>query len=450
MKNSLLISILLLVMSTMLMAEDWLTIYNDDLSLIRSTFNLNLKAGRQNYNFDQITSRIQPKSVIVSSPSPGFKVAEQNYEYDLADRWAVLSKYLDKEVVLVAEDNDRTTGILKYFDGSSYGVLEDSTQRFIMLSADKVQKIQLASLPENFYVRPTLHWSLISPKNGDIPVQLTYLSGGFSWDVVYNSVWDEKNLEFNSWVTINNQSGKSFEDANLKLIAGDINIVREYGKYYSRDMDMMYAESAAMGGYDAGPSFEEKSFHDFHMYSLDEKVSFANNQTKQITLYPTMNVKAENIYEYPLWGDGVKSIIKFKNTEANGIGVPLPKGNIKVYKQDTDGNLEFIGEDSIKHTGRNEEVSITTGKAFDLVGSTLVKDQSNPSRNVSERSIQVTLRNNSDAEQSINVVYQLGGNTKIIKTDITPEINTDNKATFNVKVPKNTVAIFTFRERTEY
>ena len=447
MKNKLLVSILLLLISTMLLAEDWLTIYNDDLSLVRSTFEIDLQAGRQEYNFDQITSRIQPSSVIVTSKLPGFKVAEQNYEYDLADRMAVLGKYLDKEVTVYMEDGSRTTGTLKFFDRSTYGITESGTDRFIMVDAAKAQTVQLASLPENFYVRPTLHWSLISPKTGKVPIQLSYLSGGFSWDVTYNTVWDGKKLDFNSWVTINNRSGKAFEDANLKLIAGEIN--RSYRDYGYDDLGMVYQE-AARGDYYEAPEFEEKVFHDFHMYTLSEKVSFANNQTKQLTLYPTMNVSAEGRYEYNLWGDGVRSVIKFKNTEANGIGVPLPKGVIKVYKQDTDDNMEFIGEDSVEHTGRNEEVKINTGKAFDIVASTLAKDRAYISQNVTERTIQVTIRNNSDEEKTIDVLYQLGGNTRILTTDIKPEIDTNNRATFLVKVPKNTQAIFSFRERTEY
>ena len=447
MKNKVLVSILLLLISSLLLAEDWLTIYNDDLSLVRSTFDIELQAGRQEYNFDQITSRIQPSSVIVSSKLPGFKVAEQNYEYDLADRMAVLGKYLDKEVSVYMEDGSRTSGILKFYDRNTYGITESGTERFIMVQADKVQTIQLASLPENFYVRPTLHWGLISPKSGRVPIQLSYLSGGFSWDVTYNTVWDGKKLDFNSWVTINNRSGRAFEDTNLKLIAGDINRAQQYIRPTSR-YALMYEEAAAMG--DDAPEFEEKVFHDFHMYTLDQKVSFANNQTKQLTLYPTMNVSAEGRYEYTLWGNGVLSIIKFKNTKENGIGVPLPKGVIKVYKKDSDANMEFIGEDRIEHTGRNEEVKINTGKAFDIVASTLSKDQANISRNVSERTIQVTIRNNSDEEKTIDVFYQLGGNTRIIRSDINPEIDTNNKATFLVTVPKNTQAIFSFRERTEY
>ncbi|MGI6198125.1 MAG: DUF4139 domain-containing protein [Candidatus Cloacimonadaceae bacterium] len=446
MKNKILFSVLLLLTCSMLLAEDWLTIYNDDLSLVRSTFEIELTSGRQEYNFDQITSRIQPNSVVVTSKLPGFKVAEQNYEYDLADRMAVLGKYLDKEVTVYMEDGSRTTGILKFFDNSTYGITESGTERFIMVQTGKVQTVQLASLPENFYVRPTLHWGLISPKSGKVPIQLSYLSGGFSWDVTYNTVWDGKKLGFNSWVTINNRSGRAFEDTNLKLIAGDVNRAQ-----YGRGMDMydyMYAEAAAMG--DDAPEFEEKVFHDFHMYTLDQKVSFANNQTKQLSLYPTMNVSAEGRYEYSLWGNGVRSIIKFKNTKENGIGVPLPKGVIKVYKKDTDDNMEFIGEDRIDHTGRNEEVKINTGKAFDLVASTRSKDETYISDRVSERTIQVTIRNNSDEEKTIDVFYQMGGNTRILRSDIKPEIDTNNKATFFVTIPKNTQAIFSFRERTEY
>ena len=448
MKNKIILSILLLLIGTMLLAEDWLTIYNDDLSLVRSTFDIEIEAGRQEYNFDQITSRIQPSSVIVTSKIPGFKVAEQNYEYDLADRMAVLGKYLNKEITVYMEDGSKTSGFLKFFDHSTYGIVESKTERFIMIAADKVQTVQLASLPENFYVRPTLHWSLISPKSGRVPIQLSYLSGGFSWDVTYNTVWDGKKLDFNSWVTINNRSGRAFENANLKLIAGEINRVREITIRGGRSREVNFKMSADFAG--GAPSFEEKAFHDFHMYTLDQKVSFANNQTKQLSLYPTMNVTAEGRYEYEVFDDAVSSIIQFKNTEENGIGVPLPKGVIKVYKQDSDGNMEFIGEDSINHTSRNEEVKIKTGKAFDIVASTLSKDHKDVSRNASESTIQITIRNNSNEEKTIDVIYQMDGNECIISSDIKPEIDTNNKATFSVKVPDNTQKIFSFRERTEY
>lgn len=431
-----------------LLAEDWLTIYNDDLSLVRSKFELQLTEGRQEVNYDDITSRISPASVIVSPEKGDLKVAEQNYEYDLAGKWQIMAKYLDKEVMVITADQSRYRGILKFYDGSAYGLVESGTKKLVIVSEEETQAIQLAQLPSNFYVKPTLHWSLIAGKTDTYPVQMTYLTGGLSWNVTYNCVWDKKLLDMNSWVTLSNQSGKAFTDVNLKLIAGDVNVVQNYYDEYKR---YEMADSAvATGGGMAAPSFEEKAFHDFHMYTLDQKVSFADKQTKQIAMYPTQHVKATPVYEYPVWGSGVNSMIKFKNTEENGIGKPLPKGTIKVYMKDTDGNLEFIGEDSINHTGRNEEVVINTGTAFDLVGSTLVKDQEQLKRNESERTFQITLRNNTKEPKTVNVIHQLGGNSRIVASDITPEIDTNLKATFKVDIPADSQVIFTFRENTSY
>lgn len=449
MKKTLILALSLVALVLPIVAEDWITIYNDDLSLVRSNFELELKAGRQDYNFDDISSRINAPSVIVHSLDGGVRVAEQNYEYDLAGKRQIIAKYLDREVELLTKDGERVIGTLKFYDNTSYGVIEKGSQRLFVVSDAQVQLLKLAELPSNFYTKPTLHWSLIANTAGKHPLQLTYLTGGLSWDVSYNAVWDEETLAMNSWVTISNQSGKSFDDVNLKLIAGDINRVREeYDLYYK---NMRYAD-IAMGAESPAPSFEEKAFHDFHMYSLDQKVSFANNQTKQLELYPLQNVTAEQVYEYSIWGDGVKSVIKFKNTEDNGIGKPLPKGKIRVYKQDSDDNLEFIGEDSIKHTSKNEEVSITTGKAFDLVASSLVQNYKDLGKNKSERDIQVTLRNNSDETKTINVLYVLGSNSRIIevKNNHKYTVDTNRKVTFPIELQPDEQVILTFTERTEF
>ena len=278
---------------------------------------------------------------------------------------------------------------------------------------------------------------------------MTYLSGGFSWDVTYNAVWDEKNLLLNSWVTINNNSGKAFENTNLKLIAGEIN--RVYDNAYAMKSAAGYGRMMAMETLDAAaPTFEEKAFHDFHMYTLDQKVSFANNQTKQLELYAPQTIKARSEYEYSVHGSGVKSIIKFKNTAENGAGKPLPKGKIKVYKQDTDTNLEFIGEDRINHTSKNEEVSINTGNAFDLVASTLVKESKQVSPRVTDRLLQITLKNNSASKKTVNVIHQLSTNTRILEAERKYSIDTNEKVTFPVEIEPDKQVIFTFKERSEY
>ena len=149
-------------------AEEWITIYNDDLSLVRSKFDLNLDAGRQDYNFSDITSRIDPASVIVSGG--GIRVAEQNYEYDLAGRSQILAKYLDREVMIIMEDQSKLQGTLKFNDGMSLGIIEKGTGKLLVISQEQMQWIQLAELPSNFYTKPTLHWSLIAPQKGKFPV----------------------------------------------------------------------------------------------------------------------------------------------------------------------------------------------------------------------------------------------------------------------------------------
>ncbi len=444
MKHILLVLALSMVLLP-LAAEEWITIYNDDLSLVRSRFELDLQAGRQEYNFDDITSRIEPASVIVTGG--GIRVAEQNYEFDLAGKHQIMMKYLDREVNVVTKDQSKLSGTLKFFDGGSIGIIENGTGKLLVIADGETQWIQLAELPANFYTKPTLHWSLIAPKKAKYPVQMTYLSGGFSWDVTYNTVWDEKTLLLNSWVTINNRSGRAFNDVNLKLIAGDVNKV--YDSYSKSGMgyDRM---SAGMAMEEAAPSFEEKVFHDFHMYTLDQKVSFANNQTKQLELYPPQNVSARSEYEYQVYSSAVKSMIKFKNTAENGAGKPMPKGTIKVYKQDTDGNLEFIGEDRINHTSKNEEVAINTGNAFDLVASTRVKEQKQISNRITERLIQVTLKNNSATKKSINVTHQLSTSTSITASDLKYTKDNNDKLTFATEVAPDKELIFTFRERSEY
>ncbi|MCB5286676.1 MAG: DUF4139 domain-containing protein [Candidatus Cloacimonetes bacterium] len=438
-------AVLLLSLVLPLVAEDWITIYNDDLSLIRSSFNLELKKGRQKYNFDDISSRIMPSSVIVKGS--GIRVAEQNYEYDLAGKHQIMAKYLDKDVIAVMKDQSRLEGTLKFFDGSNLGIIESSTKRLLVIADSEVQWIQLASLPTNFYTKPTLAWDLIVAKNGEHPMIISYLSGGFSWDVTYNAVWKDTKLELNSWVTINNRSGKAFEDVNLKLIAGEINQIRN--KYMGRGGG--YDEGIMMDSMAGAPSFEEKAFHDFHMYTMDQKVSFANNQTKQLELYPTQVVTARPVYEFNTFGSGVQSLIKFVNTKDQGLGKPLPKGVIKVYKADTDSNLEFIGEDSIKHTSRNEEVSINTGKVFDLVASSQVRNQKTISQRSSQREIHVNIKNNSLERKSINVVHQLSGNARITSGQLRYAYDElKNTVTYNVSLDPGQDQSFFFVELSEW
>jgi hypothetical protein len=197
-----------------------------------------------------------------------------------------MAKYIDKEVTMLTKNQATVySGIMKFYDGSSIGLLESGTNRLLILSEAEVEVIQLAELPSNFYTRPTLHWSLIAPSSSRYPLQLTYLTGGFSWDVAYNAVWNGERLALNSWVTIRNYSGRAFNNVNLKLVAGDINRVSNVYKSF----DEMTLDRATRAGEWQHPPLKREHFT-IPLYSLDQKVSFANNQTKQLELYPLQNV----------------------------------------------------------------------------------------------------------------------------------------------------------------
>ena len=449
-RTTLLILVVISLASISLQAAEWLTIYNDDLALVRSQFNLPLEKGSQYYNFDQITSRIKPASVVVKSTSEPVVVAEQNYEYDLAGTEQILAKYIEKDIAVSTKNQMSYSGKMKFYDGLTIGLIEKGTDKLILINRVEIQQLQLAELPSNFYTKPTLRWRLLANRKTSYPMQISYLTGGLSWDVTYNSTWDGKTLLLNSWVTINNQSGKGFENVNLKLIAGEINQVREqfFGKGGGRAMfseDTMMATAAA-------PSFEEKGFHDFHMYTLSEPVSFADKQIKQLQLFPLKSVKAEAVYEYSVNSDEVLSKIKFDNKETNGLGIPLPKGVFKIYKEDTDKNLEFIGEDTINHTSKNEEVNLTTGKAFDLVGKTITKSSRNLGNNSSEQEFQVTLRNNSKEEKTIRVIQYKNPSSIILEKtcNMVFELTKDNYYVWNIKILPDKEAVLTFTQRYNY
>jgi len=441
-----LLTIIILTSAVSCFAKDWLTVYNDDLALVRSQFDLKLDKGAQFYNFDQIPSQIKTESVIVKPLKGRVTVAEQNYEYDLAGTEQILAKYIDRDVNLTTINNSVYNGVMKFFDGNNLGLLEQGTNKLILIKRDEIQQVQLEELPSNFYTRPTLRWRLLTNDKGTYPVQISYLTGGLSWNVTYNATWDGQTLGLNSWVTLNNQSGKGYDQVNLKLIAGDINQVRTYlaGKVRMEDT-AMYAKGSM-----AAPEFEEKAFHDFHMYTLSEPVSFADKQIKQLQLFPYKSVAASPVYEYQTYTNAVLSKIKFVNKEENGLGIPLPKGVFKIYKEDSDKNLEFIGEDEIDHTSRNEEVVLTTGKAFDLVGKTITKNSRDLGTYVSENDMQITLRNNSKENKTIRVIHNRDPRSTILSENLTHTTTEDNKYIWEATLKPDTEFVLTFTERFKY
>ena len=440
------IIIVVIFVITFLSAKDQVTIYNENFSLVRSSIDLTLSKGIQSYYMDDIPSTIEANSVIIKPLKGNIEIFSQNYEYDLANTSKILEKYIGKDIEIIAEDDVKFIGKLQFNDSSTIGIIENNTNKLILIQRDEIRNISLAELPKNFFLKPTLHWRLNASKAGKFPIDFSYICTGMKWDVTYNTVWNEDigKLEINSWVTIINKTGKSFIDTKLKLIAGDVRKITQQIErvYYTR---LAMEKTAA-----AAPDFAEKAFHDFHLYTLSENVNINNNQTKQLRLFPTKTVNAESRYEYTTGSTDVQSKIKFINSKKDGLGIALPKGVVKIYKKDdADNELEFIGEDRLDHTAKDEEILLTTGNAFDLVAETVTMERRTISKRIIERDMKVTLKNRSGKAKIIIVLHYLYGDWSIMKNNLSFNKKSASQIEFEKELKPDEVFELPWTERIE-
>lgn len=330
-----------------------LTIYNGGFGAVKEIRKVSLTGGETELVFADVAQQIETDSLLVE----GLNILEFNYDYDLVDRGKLLKKYIDKEVYLM----DRKTGEKKScrllsVEGAGSCVLEDNASKEIYI--DTQAELVLPSLPSGLIVKPALVWN-IAPTITD-SVKVSYLSQGFNWNANYVVEVLENTLNIAGWAEIENQSGTTFENARVKLIAGDVNRIQDDVDY---DMEerMYICESSA------APQAEEKNFFDYHMYTLLNTTTLKDNQTKQINILNGKSVPYKRYYRLDLREDKVNVVIEFANKKESGLGLAMPKGKIKLYKADeADNSLEFIGEDSIGHTPKDEDIKLTIGNAFDI------------------------------------------------------------------------------------
>ncbi|MCB5249804.1 MAG: DUF4139 domain-containing protein [Candidatus Cloacimonetes bacterium] len=406
------IFIIILLSSVLLYALDNLTIYNDNLAVFKTELDLHLQKGIQNYLYNDIPERIEPSSLIFSSKNKNLFLFSQNYEYDLADTDAILKKYINSNISIIMKDNTEFDGILLFFNMNTIGLQDEETKELNLLNKQEIKSIKLLNLPSNFYTKPTLNWQLNAPLTGKYPVTISYITRGLSWYVTYNAVLIQNKVQISPWVTINNQSGKSYDQVVLKLVAGELNKVDTY-----RAGNVLYSKDAMMER--SSPTFEEKSFADYHLYTLDQKASINDKQIKQMLLFDTKEITIERIYRYDssqYSNNKVKSTINFKNTKKNGLGIPLPKGIVKLYQyDDADNNIEFIGEDDLPHTSIDQNVLLTIGNAFDVIANTkIIKDIK--IGNDIEQQFEVKIQNKKIEPIKLIISHYIGNNNyKIIE-----------------------------------
>ncbi len=398
-----------------------LAVYNQGVALVKDTRALDLTAGTQSVTVTDVAGQLDPTSVHFQSLTDpaGTTVLEQNFEYDLVGADKLLEKYLDEQIQVITNDGTTYAGTL--LSGAGDIILRDGDGQVVVVRRDQIRDFTFPALPEGLITRPSLVWLVRAAQAGTHDVEIAYLTGGISWQANYVLLLaqDGTSLDLDGWVTLDNRSGATYENATLKLIAGDINRVSPSGVGGMRkDMDMAYAEAA--------PSVEERGFFEYHLYQVQRPVTVKDNQTKQIEFVSGTQVPVEKyfVYDgapgYSFWGGlqtdpgygadtGVKTVrtlLSFKTGE-EGIDAQLPRGVVRVYQNDIDGSPLLLGEDSIDHTPKGEEVQLYIGDAFDIVGERVQTDFRQLGSHTIEESYTITLRNHKEEAVSVRVVEHL-------------------------------------------
>jgi hypothetical protein len=426
-----------------------ITVYNRDLALVKDVREMDIDSGVHEVKFDDVAARIDPTSVHfkVLAGHPAY-VWEQNYRFDLASSSKILEKYLETEIDVIGEDADLFSGRLVSVDGSSI-VLDQGMGAgpVITLNRDKVSYIRFPTLPSGLISKPTLVWKLGADDGGDRLVEVTYMTSSINWHAEYVGVVDaqDENIDLAAWVSIDNRSGATYENAQLDLVAGDVNQVQQ-----QRAEMMWEAEDVALAK-GAAPSFQEESLFEYHLYKLDTPATVADREIKQLTFFPSTDVEVEKVLEFDQYrGGDVRVLLEFDNSEKAGLGVPLPAGKVRMYKEDSSGALQFIGEDRIDHTPKDELVSLYLGNAFDVTAERKVMDTRKITSRIREEDYEVTLRNHKDENVVIRVVDHPHGFWEVTKSTHEYVKTEASRIEFQVPVERDGEAVVSYTIRYEW
>ena len=420
-----------------------ITVYNSNLGVVKDVREMDVKEGINELKLSDVAKFIDPTSVHIKING---NILEQNYQYDLVSTDKILQKYIDKEVNLIAEDGTIFGGKLLSVYSGQY-VIQKDDGGLLMIPNIEDYKISVESLPNGLITKPTLVWLVQSNSNKKQDIEVTYQTSGISWSAEYVALLNENDtkLDLNSWVSINNNSGAAYENAKLKLIAGDINLVSN--RQYPMMMKSQYDAGVLA---EAPPQFEEKSFFEYHIYDLQRRTTVADNETKQISLFESEGVSINKKYVYRSGnGNKVGVFVEFKNSSENKLGMPMPKGKVRVYKSDGD-SPQFIGEDMLNHTPKNEKISLKIGDAFDVLAEEKLVTNNRITNKVSEQEFEVTIKNRKDEKVTVNVEKYLGNNWEIKSSNFEYKKADASKVEWNVPVSSDSEVVLKFKVRYEY
>ena len=418
--------LLLAAASVSFAADPALTIYNGGYAVVRETLPIDLKSGVNQVSFAGATAQVEADSVILRdiAGKAEFQILEQSYRNDPVTQAMLLSLFEGKTLEFNRREVNKPDRVVMgkvvrsgFVPGGNFvePIIEVEGKLQFSLPGEPI----FPSLGNDNVLKPTLNWKLNSASSGKIAAEVAYLSRGFTWEASYNLVATEKSdiVDVVGWVTMNNQSGMTFTDAKVKLMAGDVNRAQPE---YPEAVPMMMADGMARG---AVKVVTEKSFDEFHLYTLGNPATLRDKEIKQVEFVRATGVKAERVYvfegaqQYNRRGVSAPGKVQvyreFKNSEANKLGIALPKGKVRFYSQDADRQLEFVGENRIDHTPKDEVIRVLTGNSFDLVGEHRMTNSSEDGANrVATQTFEIKLRNRKKEPVEIRVLEHAtrGGN----------------------------------------
>ncbi|MDH3390205.1 MAG: DUF4139 domain-containing protein [Desulfobulbaceae bacterium] len=442
------------------------TIYNENLALVKDKRTLTLPEGENTLAFREVSGRMRPETALLQSSSQqeDIVVIEQNFDFDLLTPQKLLEKYVG-----------RTIGIVKTHPTTGEETVEEaavlsSNNGVVLRVGDRIEtgvsggRLIFPDVPDNLRDKPTLVMQLVSKTDRPQDLELSYLTGGLGWQADYvaelNS--DESKLNLLGWVTLTNTSGTSYNNARLQLVAGDVNQVQPIFEKRTRGemADVMYAAQA--------PQMAQESLFEYHLYTLDRPTNILENQTKQVALLQAENIssskeyllKGQDYYYRSKAGDlgsriKVAVYLSYENSKAENLGMPLPKGIVRVYKQDSSRSVQFVGEDRIDHTPENETVRLKLGNAFDITADKKQTDfkklaGSSSYNYIYESSYRIELKNGKDEDITVRVVEPMPGDWDILSEILPHKKISSSEAEWLVRVPAKGSSELLYRAKVKF
>jgi hypothetical protein len=437
-----------------------ISVYNQNFGLVREIRKLALGEGKVSLEFADVSAHIQPETVHIQSLDGvnALEVMEQNYRYDLLSPQKLLEKYVGKKIKVyrynekLGREEVKEAKVLAVENGTVLEIDGEVTYGF-------PGRFAFPEVPPNLMAKPTLVW-LLGSRKAEQRVEISYLTQNLNWAADYVMVVDDgdKTGSLTGWVTLTNNSGTDYENAELKLVAGDVQRLTP-----EAPATPSYYAQAEEREYSGRPQFKEEGFFEYHLYTLQRPTTLLDKEQKQVTLLEAHDIGVNKklifygaeYYYRGRYGEVVSNqkvgvYLDVKNSKANHMGMPLPKGTVRVYKADKSGAKQFIGEDAIDHTPRDEEIRIKMGEAFDVVGDRKQMNWSALGSCTSESEWEIELRNHKDTAETVEVYEPIGGDWEVTQESHPHKKKDAHTFTFEVNVPANGKTKITYRVRVRW